>query len=107
MTRYGAPLGIVPTSNTRATCSLRMRAAARPSCRKRPTTSLLASASGKRNLIATCSPSCLCRAATTTPIPPRPRKLDPIFLGQRVADLDATVVGVLHGRVLYVVVHAG
>ena len=55
---YGAPVSSVPTSMTRATCSLLIFTAARASRAKRSTASALLSASGKRNLIATSSSSC-------------------------------------------------
>ena len=54
MTMYGAPDSSVPTSSTRAACSLLSFTAARASRRKRATASSLPSASSRTNLMATC-----------------------------------------------------
>ena len=73
ITRYGAPPSSVPTSETRATYSLWMRAAARASRRNRPTASGLADACELRmNFSATRCSSCRCVATTTQPMPPSP-----------------------------------
>ena len=72
ITMYGEPLSSVPTSDTRATCSLLILTAARASRAKRSTASGLASASGSKNFSATRSSSCRWVAATTMPMPPWP-----------------------------------
>ncbi len=72
MTMKGTPDGSVPTSSTRATCSLWMRTEARASRRKRCTISAWLVTSGRRNLSATRWSSCSWTAATTTPMPPWP-----------------------------------
>ncbi len=70
MTMYGEPVSSVPTSMTRATCSLWIETAARASRRKRSVASSRFAASGRRNLTATfCRKATWC-AATTTPMPP-------------------------------------
>ena len=76
MTMYGAPFGSVPTSKTRATCSLANLGGcsrlAEGTGRRRPWSPSMC---GCMNLIATRSSSCKCRAATTTPMPPAPSTL--------------------------------
>src|SRR5580658_822665 len=72
ITMYGAP-SWVPTSRTRATCSLWIFTAARASRKKRWTISTLTAIDGSKNLSATRCSRCRCVAAITMPIPPSPR----------------------------------
>src|SRR5262245_29531469 len=73
MTMYGAPFSSWPTSDTLQTCSLRSRALALASRRKRWTISGSSASASCTTLRATCCSSCRCVATATTPMPPRPR----------------------------------
>src|SRR5438552_2132024 len=87
---YGTPFSIVPTSWTRATCSLLMRAAACASRTNRATTDGDSASVGRRNLSATRSFKCVWRAATTMPIPPTPSTLSTQYFPARISPDDGT-----------------
>ncbi len=68
----GEPRSVCPTSRMRAMCSLSMRAAARASFKKRPTSSGESVSSWDISLMATRRPSSSWVAAKTAPMAPRP-----------------------------------
>ena len=88
---YGAPVSSVPTSSTRATCSLLSRTAARASRRKRSTDLGRARAPrGSRNLIATRCSSCEVRRRDDDAHAARAEHaLDPVLAREHLADHHA------------------
>ena len=80
ITRYGAPVGIRPTSNTLTTWSLSICEAATPSFTKRSTAPWSASTAGLMNFSATGARRSMCVALATAPIPPSPSSCSTRYL---------------------------